>query len=62
MKPFYRFISIVIKEKGGEIIIILNENPLENIKHTQNINLVIKGETVYTQESFLNKFLKKKLL
>lgn len=40
----------VIKEGAIADIVILNENPLENIQHTQEINLVIKGGLVYTQE------------
>lgn len=40
----------VIKEGAIADIVILNKNPLENIKHTQKINLVIKGGFVYTQK------------
>ncbi|QUG42044.1 amidohydrolase family protein [Psychrobacillus sp. INOP01] len=40
----------VIKEGAIADIVILNENPLENIQHTQEINLVIKGGTIYTQK------------
>lgn len=34
-------------------LVILNNNPLENIKHTQDIELIIKGGKVYNQEEVL---------
>jgi Amidohydrolase family len=34
-------------------LVILNHNPLENIEHTKEINLVVKGGKVYTQEEVL---------
>nr|WP_276517613.1 amidohydrolase family protein [Psychrobacillus psychrodurans] len=40
----------VIIEGAIADIVILNDNPLENIKHTQVINMVIKGGRVYTQK------------
>ncbi|OZU87067.1 hypothetical protein CIL03_18750 [Virgibacillus indicus] len=35
-------------------LIILNENPLENIKHTQEIDFVIKGGKAYNQDEILS--------
>ncbi|WP_342540036.1 amidohydrolase family protein [Heyndrickxia sp. FSL K6-6286] len=35
-------------------LVILNKNPLENIKHTQDINLIVKGGKVYSQEEILS--------
>ncbi|WP_277586608.1 amidohydrolase family protein [Psychrobacillus antarcticus] len=40
----------VIKVGAIADIVILNENPLENIQNTQKINRVIKGGTIYTQQ------------
>lgn len=40
----------VIKEGAIADIVILDENPLENIKYTQKINRVIKGGKIYTQK------------
>lgn len=40
----------VIMEGAIADIVILNDNPLENIQHTQEINMVIKGGSVYTQK------------
>lgn len=34
-------------------LVILNENPLEDIKHTQDIDLIVKGGKVYKQEEIL---------
>ncbi|MFJ7826720.1 amidohydrolase family protein [Psychrobacillus sp. NPDC096623] len=45
----------IIKEGTIADIVILNENPLENIQHTKEINLVIKGGTVYSQKEILEK-------
>lgn len=39
----------VIKEGAIADIVILDENPLVNIKYTQKINRVIKGGKIYTQ-------------
>ncbi|GGA72447.1 amidohydrolase family protein [Ornithinibacillus halotolerans] len=35
-------------------LVILNENPLENIEHTKTIHRVMKGGKVYTQEEILS--------
>lgn len=35
-------------------LVILNENPLDNIKHTQDIDLIVKGGKVYNQEELLS--------
>lgn len=35
-------------------LVILNKNPLENIKHTQDIDLIVKGGKVYNQEEILS--------
>ncbi|SDM89517.1 Amidohydrolase family protein [Psychrobacillus sp. OK028] len=45
----------VIKEGAIADIVILDENPLENIQHTKEISLVIKGGTVYSQKDILDK-------
>lgn len=34
-------------------LVILNKNPIENIKHTQEIDFIIKGGKVYTQDEIL---------
>lgn len=34
-------------------LVILNKNPLENIKHTKEINLIIKGGKLYTSSEIL---------
>ena len=44
----------VIKEGYMADLVILNENPLENIKHTQDIHTIVKGGKVYTQEEILS--------
>ncbi|MEK5175527.1 amidohydrolase family protein [Heyndrickxia sp. FSL W8-0496] len=35
-------------------LVILNKNPLENIKHTQDIDLIVKGGKVYNQKEILS--------
>lgn len=35
-------------------LVILNKNPLENIKHTQDIDFIVKGGKVYNQEEILS--------
>ncbi|WP_026907326.1 amidohydrolase family protein [Paucisalibacillus globulus] len=44
----------VIKEGNIADFVILNENPLENIKHTQDIHTIVKGGKVYSQEEILS--------
>ena len=44
----------MIKEGYMADLVILNDNPLENIKHTQHIHSVVKGGKVYTQEEILS--------
>ena len=44
----------VIKEGYMADLVILNENPLENIKHTKEIATIVKGGKVYTQEEILS--------
>ena len=44
----------VIKEGSIADLVILNDNPLENIKHTQEIHTIVKGGKVYTQEEILS--------
>ncbi|MFJ8511896.1 amidohydrolase family protein [Lysinibacillus xylanilyticus] len=44
----------VIKEGNIADLVILNDNPLEDIKHTQDIHFIIKGGKVYTQEEILS--------
>ena len=34
-------------------LVILNKNPLENIKHTKDIDFIVKGGKVYNQEEIL---------
>src|SRR5690606_24075374 len=36
-------------------LVILNQNPLKNIEHTQDINKIIKGGKIYNQEEILSK-------
>jgi imidazolonepropionase-like amidohydrolase len=43
----------VIKEGYIADLIILNDNPLDNIKHTKDIHTIIKGGKPYTQEDIL---------
>ena len=51
--------SINLNEKGtikiGAIadLVILNNNPLEDIKHTKDIDKVVKGGRIYTQKEIL---------
>ncbi|MDQ0351867.1 imidazolonepropionase-like amidohydrolase [Alkalibacillus filiformis] len=35
-------------------LVILNANPLDNIKHTKDIHYVIKGEHMYSQQEIIN--------
>ena len=44
----------VIKEGAIADIVILDDNPLENIQHTQKIYKVIKGGTVYSQKEIFD--------
>lgn len=44
-----------IKEGNIADMVILNKNPLENIQHTTDIDRVIKGGRIYTQEEILEK-------
>ena len=44
----------VIKEGFSADLVILNNNPLENIKHTQEIHAILKGGKAYTQEEILS--------
>lgn len=44
----------VIKEGYIADLVILNDNPLENIKHTKDIHIIIKGGKAYTQEEILS--------
>jgi imidazolonepropionase-like amidohydrolase len=44
----------VIKEGSFADLVILNDNPLENIKHTQEIHIIVKGGKAYTQEELLS--------
>jgi imidazolonepropionase-like amidohydrolase len=44
----------VIKEGNIADFVILNENPLKNIKHTQDIHTIVKGGKVYSQEGILS--------
>ena len=42
-----------IKEGYIADMVILNKNPLEDIQHTKDIDRVIKGGRIYTQEEIL---------
>jgi len=42
-----------IKEGNIADLVLLNNNPLEKIQHTQDIHFVIKGGKVYSQEEIL---------
>ncbi|CAM3067904.1 amidohydrolase family protein [Filibacter tadaridae] len=42
-----------IKEGNIADMIILNKNPLEDIQHTKDIDKIIKGGRIYTQEEIL---------
>ena len=44
----------VIKEGSIADLVILNNNPLENIKHTKDIHTIVKGGKAYTQEEILS--------
>lgn len=44
----------IIKEGSIADLVILNDNPLENIKHTKNIHIIVKGGKAYTQEEILS--------
>ncbi|MFJ8517400.1 amidohydrolase family protein [Lysinibacillus xylanilyticus] len=44
----------VIKKGCIADLVILNDNPLENIKHTKDIHIIVKGGKAYTQEEILN--------
>ena len=44
-----------IKEGNIADMVILNKNPLEDIQHTKDIDRVIKGGRIYTQEEILEK-------
>ena len=44
-----------IKEGNIADMVILNKNPLEDIQHTKEIDRVIKGGRIYTQEEILEK-------
>ncbi|AWE08802.1 imidazolonepropionase [Lysinibacillus sp. 2017] len=44
----------VIREGAIADLVILNDNPLENIKHTQEIHTIVKGGKAYTQEEILS--------
>ena len=43
-----------IKEGSFADLVILNNNPLEDIKHTKDIHLIVKGGKAYTQEEVLS--------
>ncbi|MFD2043729.1 amidohydrolase family protein [Ornithinibacillus salinisoli] len=43
-----------IQEGKMADLVILNKNPLENIKHTQEIDFVVKGGKAYNQEEILS--------
>ena len=45
----------MIKEGYIADMVILNKNPLEDIQHTKDIDRVIKGGRIYTQEEILEK-------
>lgn len=42
-----------IQEGKMADLVILNKNPLENIKHTKDIEFIVKGGKVYNQEEIL---------
>ncbi|WP_042150059.1 amidohydrolase family protein [Paucisalibacillus sp. EB02] len=44
----------VIREGNIADLVILNDNPLDNIKHTQDIHTIVKGGKVYSQEEILS--------
>lgn len=51
-----------IKEGAIADMVILNKNPLEEIRHTKEIDKVIKGGRIYTQEEILEKIPSKEYL
>ena len=44
----------VIKDGSIADLVILNANPLEDIKHTKDIYMIVKGGKAYTQEEVLS--------
>ena len=52
----------MIKEGCIADMVILNKNPLEDIQHTKDIDRVIKGGRIYTQEEILEKIPSKEYL
>ena len=44
----------LIKEGYIADLVILNKNPLKNISNTQDINTIVKGGKVYSQEDVLS--------
>lgn len=44
----------VIKEGNFADLVILNDNPLEDIKHTKDIHFIVKSGKAYTQEEVLS--------
>lgn len=44
----------VIKEGSIADLVILNDNPLKDIKHTKDIHIIVKGGKAYTQEEVLS--------
>ncbi len=56
----------MIKEGAYADLVLLNGNPLEDIRNTQEIDLIIKGGTLYTQTDILEQvppeeYIKKKI-
>lgn len=51
-----------IREGKIADLVILNENPLENIQHTKDIDKIIKGGRIYTQGEILEKIPSKEYL
>lgn len=51
-----------IKEGAIADMVILNKNPLEDIRHTKDIHRVIKGGRMYTQEEILGEIPSKEYL
>lgn len=43
-----------IKADSIADLIVLNKNPLEDIRHTKDIDQIVKGGCIYTQEEILN--------
>ncbi|QTD42949.1 amidohydrolase family protein [Sporosarcina sp. Te-1] len=52
----------VIKEGTIADMVILNQNPLEDIQHTRDIDRIIKGGRMYTQEEILGRIPTKEYL